>query len=165
MDIVFNLRGHTYYIDTAVVAPFSSNAGLILETSGRPGYHAQKFIKPLYSDTDHPPTAIWDSWAASRPPCTTASPNNNSELSPRESRLLFLTTPHAFFHGPHYPQQSTSRSGAQPISSTSMANQRQLLRSTLGSHRAADVDSAQGELKGRPCIRPVPPSGEGSWHL
>ena len=133
MDLVFDLRGSTYYIDTAIVTPFSSSAGLIsvasgrpccymakreekekfdryprinlvpfvLETTGRPGYHAQKFIKHLYNDTDHP---------LSRPPCTTASPNNNSEPSPRDSRLLFLTTPHAFFHGPRHPQQFTSRS-------------------------------------------------------
>ena len=95
MDIVFHLHGQTYYIDTAVVTPFSANAGLIaaastrpgymakreekkkfdrytrvnlapfiLETTGRPGYHAQKFIKHLFSDTDHPPTAIRDAWAA-----------------------------------------------------------------------------------------------------
>ena len=95
MDIVFDLYGRTHYIDTAVVTPFSSNAGLIatvstrpscmakreekkkfdryprinlvefiLETTGRPGYHAQKFIKHLFSDTDHPPTAIRDAWAA-----------------------------------------------------------------------------------------------------
>ena len=87
MDIVVALRGLTYCIDTAIVAPFSSNIGLmtaasgrpgfmakreeknkferypcinlipfILETTGRPGYHAQKFIKQLYSDADHPPT-------------------------------------------------------------------------------------------------------------
>ena len=72
MDIVFNLHGQTYYIDTAVVTPFSSNARLlgatsrpgfmakreerikfsrytrinlipfILETTGRPGFHARK---------------------------------------------------------------------------------------------------------------------------
>ena len=35
----------------------------ILESTGRPGYHAQKFIKHLYDDTDHPPTAIRDAWA------------------------------------------------------------------------------------------------------
>ena len=95
MDVVFDLRGSTYYIDTTIVTPFSSNAGLIsaasgrsgfmakreekktfgrypriklapfvLETTGRPGYHAQKFIKALYSDTDHPPTSIRDAWAA-----------------------------------------------------------------------------------------------------
>ena len=83
MDIVFNLHGQTYYIDTAVITPFSANAGLIsaasarpgymakreekkkfdrtsrinlipfiLETTRRPGYHAQKFIKHLFSDTD-----------------------------------------------------------------------------------------------------------------
>ena len=75
MDIVFNLHGQVYYIDTAVVTPFSANMGLmtaasarpghmakreekkkfdkyprinlvpfILETTGRPGFHAQKFI-------------------------------------------------------------------------------------------------------------------------
>ena len=95
MDIVFDLYGRTHKIDTAVVTPFSSSAGLIatastrpgymakreekkkfdryprinlvpfiLETTGRPGYHAQKFIKHLFSDTDHPPTAIRDAWAA-----------------------------------------------------------------------------------------------------
>ena len=36
----------------------------ILETTGRPGFHAQKFIKHLFSDTDHSPTAIRDAWAA-----------------------------------------------------------------------------------------------------
>ena len=95
MDIVVALRGVTYYIDTAIVSPFSSNVSLmtaasarpgymaereekkkfdryprinlvpfILESTGRPGYHARKFIKHLYDDTDHPPTAIRDAWAA-----------------------------------------------------------------------------------------------------
>ena len=32
----------------------------ILESTRRPGYHARKFIKHLYDDTDHPPTAIRD---------------------------------------------------------------------------------------------------------
>ena len=36
----------------------------ILEATGRPGYHARKFIKHLYSDTDHPPTAIRYAWTA-----------------------------------------------------------------------------------------------------
>ena len=97
MDIVFNLHGQRYYIDTAAVTPFSSSPALIatastrpgymakredkkkfdryprinlvpfiLETTGRPGYHAQKLIKLLFSDTDHPPTAIRDSWAATQ---------------------------------------------------------------------------------------------------
>ena len=34
----------------------------ILESTGRPGYHAQKFIKYLFSDADHPPTAIREAW-------------------------------------------------------------------------------------------------------
>ena len=51
MDIVFNLHGHTYYIDThghtyyidtAVVTPFSANAGLISAASGRQGYVAKR---------------------------------------------------------------------------------------------------------------------------
>ena len=95
MDVVFDFRGSTYCIDTAIVTPFSSNAGLIsaasgrsgfmakqeekntfgrylrinlvpfvLETTGRPGYHAQKFIKVLYGGTDPPPTAIRNAWPA-----------------------------------------------------------------------------------------------------
>ena len=95
MDIVVEFRGNTYYIDTAIVTPFSSNAELlsaasgrpghmakreekakfvryprinlapfILESTGRPGYHARKFIKHLYDDSDHPPAAIRDAWAA-----------------------------------------------------------------------------------------------------
>ena len=42
MDIVVELRGNTYYIDTAIVTPFSSNAGLISAASGRPGYMAKR---------------------------------------------------------------------------------------------------------------------------
>ena len=95
MDIVVELHGNTYYIDTAIVCPFSSNdellsaasgrpghmakreertkfaryprinlAPFILESTGRPGYHARKFIKHLYEDADHPPTASRDAWAA-----------------------------------------------------------------------------------------------------
>ena len=87
--------GSTCCIDTAIVTPFSSSAGLILtasgrqgftakrvekskfdryphinlvpfvpETTGRPGYHTQKFIKALYLDTDHRPTVTSDTWAA-----------------------------------------------------------------------------------------------------
>ena len=44
--------------------PASTLIPFILETTGRPGYHAQKFIEYLYSDTDHPPTAIREAWAA-----------------------------------------------------------------------------------------------------
>ena len=41
----------------------------------------------------------------------------------------------------------------------------QSLRSSLCSHRAADLGCTQPELKGCPCPRPVPPQREGSWHL
>ena len=95
IDVFFDLQSSTNHIDTAIVTPFSSNAGLIsaasgrpgfmakreeketlgrytrkklapfvFETTGRPGYHAKKFIKALYSDKDHPPTSIRDAWAA-----------------------------------------------------------------------------------------------------
>ena len=47
----------------------------ILKTTGRPGYHARKFIKYLYDDADHPPTAIRDAWTAVR----TTLPNSISE--------------------------------------------------------------------------------------
>ena len=81
MDVVNDLRGSTYFIDTAEVTPFTYMAKseekkkfdryarinlvpFVLETTGRPGYHAQKFNTHLYNDTDHPPTAIRDAWAA-----------------------------------------------------------------------------------------------------
>ena len=40
MDIFVELRGNTYFVDTAIVTPFSSNAGLISAASARPGYMA-----------------------------------------------------------------------------------------------------------------------------
>ena len=36
----------------------------ILETSGRPGHHAKKFISNLTKDADNPPLAIRDTWSA-----------------------------------------------------------------------------------------------------
>ena len=48
MDIVFNLHGQTYYIDTAVVTPFSANAGLIAAASTRPGYMATREEKKKF---------------------------------------------------------------------------------------------------------------------
>ena len=36
----------------------------ILESTGRPGYHALKFINYLFIDADHPPTATREAWAA-----------------------------------------------------------------------------------------------------
>ena len=48
MDIVFNLHGQAYYIDTAVVTPFSANAGLIATASTRPGYMAKREEKKKF---------------------------------------------------------------------------------------------------------------------
>ena len=70
-------------------------ATFILETTGRRGYHAQEFIKHLFSDTDHPPT--------SRPHCTTVSQNNGSEPSPCDTLRYFRTTPRAYLHPLHHP--------------------------------------------------------------
>ena len=64
MDIVFQLHGQTYYIDTAVVTPFSANAGLIAAASTRPGYMAKREEEKKLTDT---PASTWShsSW---RPP-------------------------------------------------------------------------------------------------
>ena len=94
MDIVFNLYGQTYYIDTAVVTPFSANLGLMTAASARPGHMAKREEKKnsigipastwshsslrLQDDMvsmlkihqipvrrhGPPPTAIRDAWAA-----------------------------------------------------------------------------------------------------
>ena len=48
MDVVFNLRGHTYYIDKAVVTPFSTNAGLISAASARTSYMAKREEKEQF---------------------------------------------------------------------------------------------------------------------
>ena len=91
MDLVFNLNGSVTHLDVSIVAPFSCNPSLvsaastrpglmanranltdthinlvpfILETSGRPGPHARKFIRYLVRDADNPPQAIMDTWSA-----------------------------------------------------------------------------------------------------
>ena len=48
MDVVFNLRSNTYYIDTAVVTPFSSIAGLISAASARDGFMAKREEKKKF---------------------------------------------------------------------------------------------------------------------
>ena len=87
MDRVFDQNGITTFIDVAIGTPFSSSPGLIaaasarpgemakraedferyphinlvrfvLETTGRPGHHAKKFISSLMKDADHPSLAI-----------------------------------------------------------------------------------------------------------
>ena len=42
MDIVFNLHGQVYYLDTAVVTTFSANMGLMTAASTRPGHMAKR---------------------------------------------------------------------------------------------------------------------------
>ena len=80
MDFVFNLNGSVTYLDVSVSAA-STKPGLtakraeknkfdrypqinlvpfILETTGRPGPHARKFISYLMRDADNPPLAIRD---------------------------------------------------------------------------------------------------------
>ena len=41
MDIVFNLHGQVYYIDTAVVTPFSANMGLLTRRQRPPWPHGR----------------------------------------------------------------------------------------------------------------------------
>ena len=48
VDVVFNLRGHTFCIDTAVVTPFSSNAGLISAASARTGCMVERQEKKQF---------------------------------------------------------------------------------------------------------------------
>ena len=90
MDLVFNLNGSATYLDVSVVAPFSCNPALvaaastrpgaekskfdryphinlvpfILETTGRPGPYARKFMNNHMKDADNPPLAIRDTWSA-----------------------------------------------------------------------------------------------------
>ena len=115
MDIVVALRGLTYYIDTAIVATFSSSVSLmtaasarlgyvakreeekkfdryprinlipfILETTGRPGYHAQSSSdnSTATRTTHRQPSGTLGQ--LSKPHCTTASPNNSFEQSLRD---------------------------------------------------------------------------------
>ena len=86
MDLVFNLHGSITYLDVSIVAPFSCSPSLvsaakraekskfdryphinlvpfILETTGRPGPHARKFINYLLRDADNPPIAVRDTWS------------------------------------------------------------------------------------------------------
>ena len=122
IDIVVELRGRTYYIDTAIVTPLSSNAGLMSAARGRPGYMAKREEKINSTDT---PASIWPhSFSSlqgdrdtmpesssntstttrtthqrpfgtpgqqSKPPYTTAYPNNNSGRSPRDCHNHCLT--------------------------------------------------------------------------
>ena len=57
----------------------------ILETTGRPGPHARKFMNYLLRDADNPPIAVRETWAASKVSSTVPSPNNNLRQSLRDS--------------------------------------------------------------------------------
>ena len=48
MDIVVALRGITYYIDTAIVSPFSANVGLMTAASSRPGHMVKREEKKKF---------------------------------------------------------------------------------------------------------------------
>ena len=88
VDLVFNLNGSVTYLDVSIVAPFSCSPSLvsaasakpglmakradphinlvpfILETTGRPGPHARKFINYLLRDAENPPIVVRDTWSA-----------------------------------------------------------------------------------------------------
>ena len=83
---VFNLNGSITYLDVSIVVPF------ILETTGRPGHHAKKFINNLMKDADNPPLAIRDTWSASKAYSTAPSPDNNSQPPLRDPRVAFCHT-------------------------------------------------------------------------
>ena len=113
MDVVLNLRGNTYHMDTAVFTQFSSNAGLILAASGRPGFMAkreekQKFHRYLRINLAHSVLEtsgrpgyhaerfIKSSLPRHRPPansrdaCAAAQTTLNSSIS--KQQLLAVTT-------------------------------------------------------------------------
>ena len=121
MDTVVELRSITYYIDTAIVTPFSSIARLISAASARPGYMAKcdeksstdtpastwpHSFKSPQGDRDTTPESSSNTPTTTRttrrqpfgtpgqpfkPPCTTASLNNNSGRSPRDRQDYRLT--------------------------------------------------------------------------
>ena len=94
LDVVFLDNGQPTYLDVAIVAPFSTDPGMlaaaavkpgymarraergkfnrypghrlvpfVLETTGRPGQHAKKFIRALVQDHPTPAIAARDVWA------------------------------------------------------------------------------------------------------
>ena len=57
----------------------------ILETTGRPGPHARKFINCLLRDADNPPIAVRDTWSTIQSVLHSASLNNNLRQPLRDS--------------------------------------------------------------------------------
>ena len=100
----------------------------------------------LFSDADHPPTAIRDAWAAIPDhPAQTTTPSRH-HLTPGSSSPPFHTHPSRELTTHNIPCHTLM---PDTRSSTSMADHHQSLRSSLWSHRAADVGYTQRELKGR----------------
>ena len=63
----------------------------VLETTGRPGSHAKKFINYLLRDADNPPIAVRDTWSTIQSVLHSAiskSPNSNLWLPLRDSWSL-----------------------------------------------------------------------------
>ena len=70
----------------------------ILETTGRPGPHAKKFISYPLRDADNPPLAIRDTWSTIQSVLRVPSPNNNSQPPLRNPLFVtpsILSMPHA----------------------------------------------------------------------
>ena len=78
MDIVVELRGSTYYIDTAIVTPFSSSPELLSAASGRPGYMAKREEKINSTDT---PASIWSHSYSRLQGDRDTTPENSSNTS------------------------------------------------------------------------------------
>ena len=67
-----------------------------LETAGRPGYHAKQFVSNLMKDSGNHLVASETPGQPSRVSFTAPSPNNNSQLQPRDA----FCSPHPQFHFP-----------------------------------------------------------------
>ena len=65
--------------------PHTNLVPFILETTGRPGHHAKKFISSLMKDADNPSLAIRTPCLPSRVSSTAPFPNNNFQPQPRDA--------------------------------------------------------------------------------
>ena len=92
MEIVFNLHGQIYYIDTAVVTPFSANTGLMSAASARPGNMAKREEKKNSTDT---PASTWSlsSWRPLDDLVFTPRNSLNTSTTTRTTPLLPSETP------------------------------------------------------------------------
>ena len=121
MDIVSNLHGLTYYIDTAVVTPFSANAGLI--SAAALAQATWLNVKRRKSSTDTP-ASTWSHSSSGLPddPVTTDKSSSNTFSAIRTTPDAWaaiqttlhnstskqqLTTPHVFLHRLFIPFSSS----------------------------------------------------------